>query len=383
MLFKGIWLLISYKKIKIVSSDIYYHTPTENQKKTFLPVLDALSEKGIKLIGLHNFLPPPEILFIYGLRRFNDYINGLFAAAYKDKFKLKVYLNTIPYLLVAVGTYEFFRKNLKGKTSFVILSNDHYRMSRAILYAAKSLNIRTIYIPHASVSFQFPPIEFDLSLLEGEDMLKKYQTITKHKFRYKLAGIPKLDKFLSQADQPKQESVGVCINTADNTGAVIGLIEYFNLFLSQINIVFRPHPNDQRNWQMLLKTYNNIIKISSASEESSLEFLRRQKAIISGPSNIILEAVLLNVLPIQYKFNETPHLDNYGFIKKGIVKLVEDKQELVDLLRSGNLVLPEKSQRMRNYYCATIGTELEGRSTEFAANAILEFMGKKIEEVNQ
>src|SRR5690606_18182252 len=65
--------------------------------------------------------------------------------------------------------YTFYRSLLDFyKPKNIFFSNDHTPAARALLIAAKDLSIKTIYLQHAAVSTIFPPLNFSLSLLDGQ-----------------------------------------------------------------------------------------------------------------------------------------------------------------------------------------------------------------------
>ena len=71
-------------------------------------------------------------------------------------------------VFVAIGYAEVYRRALRHyQPRAVVFANDHNDDARAMLLACRQLGIPTIYLQHASVSSLFPPLAFDLSLLEG------------------------------------------------------------------------------------------------------------------------------------------------------------------------------------------------------------------------
>ena len=80
------------------------------------------------------------------------------------------------FIFYAIGYYEVYRRALRHyRPRAVVFSNDHNDDTRSLLLACRAEGVPTAYVQHASVSANFPPLGFDLSLLEGQDALDKYR----------------------------------------------------------------------------------------------------------------------------------------------------------------------------------------------------------------
>lgn len=274
-------------------------------------------------------------------------------------------------IIQSVGLYEVYRGVLKRyRPKAIIFSNDHTLQPRSLFLAAKSLGIPTIYIQHASVSKYFPPLKFDLSLLEGKDALGKYRSIRNTSSNIKLVGMPKLDQYLKNKNK-NIKHIGICINALDNENLVNSLISFISFRFPTLTISFRKHPRDTRQFLCIDK---NKIKWSNAKEENSFEFLNKQDLVIAGNSSIHLEATALNVVSLGMNFNDKPDFnDYYGFLKKNLIKFIGNYDQLECELKN-QMLKKENVYKNAKFYINTIDTNDEGKSAALSIKYINTFL---------
>ena len=96
--------------------------------------------------------------------------------------------------------------------------------------------------------------------------------------------------------------------------------------------------------------------------------------MVCGVSAIALEAVLVNVVPINYQLN-LDHSDWYGFVESDFLRSTADLNELTAWLRDAheNGTPPVRDKALA--YCATVGSTWDGRSAELAARVIEATLG--------
>lgn len=278
----------------------------------------------------------------------------------------------------AVGFYEvYLKKLLKYRPTCIVFANDHNADARAMLLAAKKAGIKTAYIQHASVSTIFPPLQFDLNLLEGQDSLDKYKACGPVEGEVKLVGMPKADAYVKYRQYGNSiKTIGISCNLLDNIAEIEALVGLLVQDFPTINFLLRPHPRDKRSFSAILNISSRI-GISDSQIEPTFDFLQQIDVQLSGNSGIHLEAVLLNVWSIYYNFNQQEPLhDYYGYIANGLVDAPASYQELSLLLSENQYKKPDVYLRAR-YYNATVGTAYDGKSHELAAEAIASFITGK------
>ncbi|RYU82497.1 hypothetical protein EWM57_04245 [Hymenobacter persicinus] len=277
----------------------------------------------------------------------------------------------------AVGYYEVYGRALRHyRPRAIIFANDHNDDSRALLLAARACGVPTAYVQHASVSTNFPPLSFDLSLLEGQDALDKYRQCGPVLGRVELVGMPKADAFLAQKNQhPTVQRVGMACNVLDATDAIAAAVDHLLGTFPDLNFTFRAHPSDRRDFTFLRRKHPQL-RFSDARRQNVFEFLREQDALIAADTSTHLEATLLNVVSIYYRFGAHAIADDYyGYVAHGLVDRAHSLPELTALLRQYQQHKPADQYRRAAYYNATLGTPDEGHSQRRALRLLGEWLG--------
>ena len=277
------------------------------------------------------------------------------------------------FLFSCVGLYEVAYSVLKKhRPKCLILANDHSEKQRALLNAAKRLNIPTVYIQHASISDFMPPLDFDLSLLEGQDAWDKYKKLGKIQGEVRLIGMPKFDNFIQYRNTSMTvQNIGFCANLFDNQDDITKAIQALQFKFPKNKITFRPHPGDKRKFEI-----PDSVIISTKSE-GIFEFLKRQDLLIAGSSSVHLEAVLLNVSSIYFEVSamQKNMQDAYGYVKNGLIEQANDLEDLMQKIEEAienRQPVFEKAQ----YYNPLVGTENEGKSGALAGAFIRDFLNE-------
>lgn len=279
----------------------------------------------------------------------------------------------------------------KSNARAIILFNDHMPLFRAIRFASEQARIKTIYIPHASVSSRFPELNFDISLLESEVMRDTYDAATQHRDKVYVIGNLKIASHRQakansehSAIVPRGIKIGLAFNSLDAVEKVEtiveGLLDAFllNQDLCSAKIVVRKHPADKRR----LGVTNERLSLSEA--ETSLQFLSELDLLLVSNSNIALEALLLNIPVIHYRTAESELDDNYGFVKNGLLEApVQDVscliQKIKKTIRKDRRIEPS-AEKALSRYDAGRSAERPGQPIE-SAIAIINSCLKSMEEL--
>ncbi|UOQ70361.1 hypothetical protein [Hymenobacter cellulosilyticus] len=268
----------------------------------------------------------------------------------------------------AIGYYEVYVRALRHyQPRAIVFANDHNDDARALLLAAWACGVPTAYVQHASVSTNFPPLGFDLSLLEGQDALDKYRQCGPVHGRVELVGMPKADAFLQQKNQsPAVRRVGLAINTLDETAAIAAAVDYLLSKFPDLTFTLRPHPGDRRDFGFLAQRHPQL-RFSDARRQNVFEFLGEQDALIAADTSTHLEATLLNVVSLYFRFGTHGVADDYyGYVARGLVERADTLPELATLLNRYRQHKPADLYQRAAYYNATLGTPDEGRSQQRA-----------------
>lgn len=353
--------------IRLSSSSIAIFVSTNNQRAALTPLIKRLPSatttvlsseeipKGLVSLLSLAFLPLLLVHYIrasgYRRRAMNHFFDSYWSS---------------------YGLYVYFRLILATGPSAVIMSNDHSLYNRALLKGANAEGIATFYVQHASVTSKFPALDFTYALLDGRDALEKYDAIGPSDCKAFLIGIMKLDDYITNAAEPRSpvNRIGICFNAGDPADRIEHLCESLTASGQSARFILRPHPSDRRyeRWHRLADRFG--AQASDSRAELSLDFLRdKVDAVLAGESNILLEAALLNVYPLYYDY-ALEQRDHYGFLQHGLVtQRLEEPNEATDALQMLSRAIHWPRSRTARY-CATIGTEYEGRSTDLALELI-------------
>ncbi|UOQ51070.1 hypothetical protein [Hymenobacter cellulosivorans] len=276
----------------------------------------------------------------------------------------------------AIGYYEVYVRALRHyRPRAIVFANDHNDDARALLLAARACGVPTAYVQHASVSTNFPPLGFDLSLLEGQDALDKYQQCGPVRGRVALVGMPKADAFLPGKNLNSAVGrVGIAINMLDETAAITATVEYLLQEFPALRFTLRPHPGDRRDFGFLQQQHPPLL-FSDARQQNVFEFLGQQDALIAADTSTHLEATLLNVVSLYFRFGTHGVADDYyGYAAHGLVERADTLPALGELLRRYQQHKPADLYRRAAYYNATLGTPDEGRSQQRAVRLLAEWL---------
>lgn len=216
------------------------------------------------------------------------------------------------------GGYEIYKEYLfilsEEKPKLIVISNDHSTDCRPLILAAKALDIKTIYLQHASVTTLFPPLRTSHAFLYGEYSRDVYCQTGLSNTKIELVGNPKFDFYKDEILNKKRSYVvGIAFNLLDNLNDVLQFATEILNKLPEYDVILRAHPSDNRSIPSHFLT-------SDSKKETSQDFLARTDILIAGTSNILLEASSMNVLPLVFYFSKLRSYmyDYYGFIKTGV-----------------------------------------------------------------
>jgi hypothetical protein len=279
-------------------------------------------------------------------------------------------------IFYAIGYYEVYRRALRHyQPQAVVFANDHNDDARALLLACRAEGVPTAYVQHASVSTNFPPLAFDLNLLEGQDALDKYRQCGPVRGQVELVGMPKADGFLAQRNTALQvRRVAVACNLLDELPALAETLAYLLRELPDLTFTLRPHPGDRRDFAALRQALPTL-QWSNPQQENVFQFLQTHDALLAADTSTHLEATLLNVASVYYRFSPSPTLaDYYGYAAHGLSEWAYTLPELSAALSRLARHKPLDLYRRATYYNATLGTPDEGHSRELAVRRLGEWL---------
>jgi len=361
---------IDWGKEKLISkSSILFFTDTLNQRSSVKPIADKIDHAV--LIGNTGDIPFTLTLFkayFYSLPFIGKVASEYFHASGQLKTSYK-YIFDLYWL--TYGLYIAARLWLrKIQPRVLVFGSDHAMEQRVIRKAAREEHIKTVYIQHASVTDEFPVLEFDYALLQGMDTLKTYDKIGESKTKVYLVGNPKLDGYQQTINRKNTVcTLGICTNKLDPKQRVEELIRKIKADFPEMHIILRPHPGDAKlkEWEQMANHY--ALEFSNSKIEDSFHYLSRIDCNIAGNSNIHLEAVLLNVYPLFFDFALKPKLVQYSFLKEGLCEYYSDIDSVIEKIKE----LQQRKDDIRHrakQYNDTIDTAYDFRSSDLAKDLL-------------
>lgn len=310
-----------------------------------------------------NWFPRPKVAYLW------KYLPFLWAAYRTNPLHFS---RVFHMLLHGIGCLENARDVLmRYQPKLVMVSNDHVPTIRAIAVAAKELDIPTAYIQHASIGSDFPPLIFDLSLLDGREAYNRYAARgLERSGTIELVGSAKYDLFAGRINYSTTvRRIGIPYGFYDNPTVVAQTTALLVREFPAMAVTIRPHPRDIRKRPEMVP--NDGIRWSLASDENAYEFLAGQDVILSTASGIHLEAALLNVTPLFCVFlaESSQARDTYGFIQAGLSEVILNTDMLVHKIRQLRVDRPSVRNRAA-HFVSGIGTDLEGKSQVLVREAI-------------
>ena len=280
----------------------------------------------------------------------------------------------------------FYRILEQIRPEFVITANDHSPENRCLLVVAQELNIKTVYLQHATVSSLFPALKVNYAFLDGEFSLKVYRECEANQFCFSSSSpnptvfLTGQKKSLPSKHESARKFIGVAINGIDHASAAVHLVNTLTDLGFQVS--FRWHPAQSRDDVLFFRrrlTQNSGVRLSDPESESVGDYLGDLRCLVAGNSSILLEAAIVEVVPIFYEIEPTQLTDYYKFVENGIAISANSLSRLIEALKQfESLSAPD--EKSVQYYSATFATEWQGCEGELVARILMELSASKSTE---
>lgn len=346
-IFSNITLFSESKKKRC---QIYAFSSSENQLSSMRSTLKAIKSKKITLylttLNNNSLIKKSSIESNQINYSFKVLLVGLILFLYKGikifkkLKKIKKKSNNFSfffYYIIQIYLFIPYFIDLLSKLNpkIVLMSNDHSISNRCLRLVSEIHQVKTIYMQHASVSIDYPPLEFDYAFLDG---FKSYETYVKcskntknlkkktvkniSKCKIFLTGVKKNIFLATPLINNREQVIGIATTLADN-------FDYVHYFLNRIKklnkkCIIRTHPNQSAIFIQKLKIFvkeNSNFMQSNAKSEPISAFFGKINIFIGSNTNMHLEAAMCNLPTFYYKFNNLKGSSNdYGFVKSGLSK---------------------------------------------------------------
>lgn len=370
--------------------DFFIFAGTENQMSSLDSTAEGLKGKGASVIGIANknqinsklrrslyrplCLSIGDIIKSIVLLSFRaPKLGRLVQNNYSDvkDWCLGHFIQTYPYLVY------FYKTLSETNPEYIIVSNDHNVPNRCLLAVAHHLNIKTVYLQHASVSNLFPALRVNYAFLDGQCALETYQICESNQpDTNRTPPSPTIllsgqKKTLPRKKEGGSAVVGFALNALDSVPEAIRLAG--QLTSAGYKVCVRWHPGQARAAARLIQDdlgSNENISFSDPNAESVGIFLKKVSWLIAGNSSIHLEAALAGVLPIYFELTPPDNPDYYGYAKHGLAKYTETANDILTLLAVTKQCHHPDVDAVR-YYSATYLSEWDGKEGDLVAECLI------------
>lgn len=245
------------------------------------------------------------------------------------------------------------------KPEILIIANDHNPIIRTLLYLSKKRGIKTVYFQHGSITDKFPKLDFNLSLLDGQDAFDKYKKAGSDMNNVKIIGMLKLVEHNQNRKRIKDiNNIGFALHSEEKIEEIFRFVkEVITIYGDRCKIILRPHPAIERI--KLIKDFACEYKIllSDPSIQNVFEYIRNIDLNIAQSSGIHLECIIQNVESIFINIDNMAALDSYKYIENNLVQYIANTPtDLVDIISmlNNNPNLFSQVYKRAKYYCSNL-----------------------------
>jgi len=363
----------THKKIKsLKKSNILFFAPSINNYNSLHKIYsyynDSIIISNQKNEDAYYF--PKWKAYLYSIIYLPFLLNHYYRSIGYQRKSIKTWFQIY---WLTYGYYKLVNITLnKINPNLVVLSNDHTMSSRCFLLLAKELNIKSLYIQHASVNDTHPLLEFDYAFLDGLETIEEYKKAGNIYSNVFLTGA---SRFHSISNDKKTINkipiLGIAYNILDKENLISKLIDELLNYNNQFKITIRPHPAE-KNFYYFKEKYSNDehIIFSDSRIEKATDFLNKIDILISNNSSIHLESAYKGIPSIIYSLLSTSKAnDQYGYLSMGLVKEANSFSELVHFLENKK----ELPHQIISYFLADYGTDYYGK-VSFLHHDIIEWI---------
>lgn len=209
----------------------------------------------------------------------------------------------------------------------VAVSNDHTPACVAIAAAARGQGRSTAYLQHAHVSPLFPPLNFDLNVLDSQAALDIYEARGSRRGCVIFKGVDgdSVPLRLKLLAEPKARlKILVMLTNAPPRSA---LFEGLARLVSDeriANVAVRPHPAAQSSW------YDDLpdgVRLHMA-HSSLADEARKADLVLAGNTSAVLEVLKTGTPTVLWESIDDIANDYYGFVAHRVVPRTADPASL-------------------------------------------------------
>lgn len=358
--FRFLWVSFSFKSNGYQETEVLFFSGTDNQFNSLASTKKSLDKQSIdsyfllgRGVGERNKSTfKKTVLMEFSISIVLVALCLFFLKAPALYWRLKKqsrHIEIKQYFNVFCEVYAYLPYFIKylsnSKPTLVVMSNDHNAPNRALRLAAEILDIKTLYMQHASVSDLFPPLKFDYALLDGKVALETYSKcleLTKNLSLRDLDCVTNCQIMLTGQKKPVKMSrvvrkpaflAGIAVNSLDDFESVLPVLQMF--VGSNEKCIVRTHPCQPSVFLNQLQEFikeNPSVKWSDSSRDSLVGFFEEIESVIAANTSLHLEAALAGLPTFYLEMSKEVQLsDYYGYVRNGVSNMLEPDFTLADI----------------------------------------------------
>jgi hypothetical protein len=210
----------------------------------------------------------------------------------------------------------------------IFVANDHAPLPVGLLYASKCIGIPVCYIQHAPVNSQFPPLQYDLSVLHDRNSLNAYRLSGSQSPYIDNSNIYFISRFKSNFRPIKFSNkllkiVGIGLSYDTNSAVLLSLLRSLHS-LGIVNMVLlKRHPRDSSSYAYL-KDFNDF----TISFVEGDDFFERIDVAIVGNSGITIDCLHYGVPTFYLESLDDFGDDYFDFVSSGLIPRWRENDDL-------------------------------------------------------
>lgn len=215
----------------------------------------------------------------------------------------------ISYIIEFSLFYCTFVADRKYVPALAIVSNDHHHNPIAFCKIMEYLNVPRVYVQHAEVSSQFPPLDFEITVLRNKVSADIYRAIETPKFqpyiisRYKTSN----DVYLLKASLDEPVEIVIYLSSLFIVEEVNKALDALNKNRGVKNVGIKLHPGTDPN----KVDFGNNVRVYQVIPEF------KHLAIVPN-SSVVIELLYHGIHVMQYFKLDDIKEDYYGFVAAGV-----------------------------------------------------------------
>ncbi|WP_421706219.1 hypothetical protein [Alloalcanivorax xenomutans] len=227
--------------------------------------------------------------------------------------------------IIGCAAYLLYKgSRFLDETKVVCVASDHSPICQALLFQSELRGVKTCYIQHAPVTENFPPLNYDLSILYDQASYESYVSSARINKCVNKGEVLLLSPFSSDFVWPKLEGdeffVGLCLSFLPRLDVLAEFIKEIKSNDRVSGLLIRRHPRCKMDLSVLKGVRGVVIQ---KKDENISDFFEAVDLVVVPNSGVAIES-LHNGKPTFYlPGSDYIEDDYYGFVAAGVIPSID------------------------------------------------------------